>query len=65
MSMPLSLGQPAGEPRRQSTFPAASHALARMGRAVRSNRKATVGTVLNKTHNYVPARLHQEYLNDI
>jgi peptide/nickel transport system permease protein len=46
MSMPLSLGQPAGEPRRQSTFPAASHALARMGRAVRSNRKATVGTVL-------------------
>ena len=45
MSIPLSLGQP-GEPRRQSTFPAASHALARMGRAVRSNRKATVGTVL-------------------
>jgi Mrp family chromosome partitioning ATPase len=27
--------------------------------------KAKVGTVLNKTHNYVPARLHQEYLNDI
>jgi peptide/nickel transport system permease protein len=46
MAIPLSLGQPAGEPRRQSTFPAASHALARMGRAVRSNRKATVGTVL-------------------
>jgi peptide/nickel transport system permease protein len=47
MSIPLSLGQPAGEPRRQSTSQwAASHALARMGRAVRSNRKATVGTVL-------------------
>jgi peptide/nickel transport system permease protein len=42
MSIPLSLGQPAGEPRRLP----ASHALARMGRAVRSNRKATVGTVL-------------------
>lgn len=27
--------------------------------------KATVGTVLNKTHNYVPPRLHQEYLNDV
>jgi len=27
--------------------------------------KATVGTVLNKTRNYIPARLHQEYLNDI
>jgi succinoglycan biosynthesis transport protein ExoP len=26
--------------------------------------KATVGTVLNKTRNYVPARLHQEFLND-
>jgi peptide/nickel transport system permease protein len=42
MAIPLSLGQPAGEPRRLP----ASHALARMGRAVRSNRKATVGTVL-------------------
>jgi len=42
MSIPLSLGQPAGEPRRLP----ASHALARMGRAVRSNRKATAGTVL-------------------
>ncbi len=27
--------------------------------------KATVGTVLNKTRNYIPPRLHQEYLNDI
>ena len=27
--------------------------------------KATVGTVLNKTRNYIPARLHQEYLDDI
>ena len=27
--------------------------------------KATVGTVLNKTRNYIPTRLHQEYLNDI
>ena len=26
--------------------------------------KATVGTVLNKTRNYVPARLHQEYLDN-
>ena len=42
MSIPLSLGQPAGEPRRLP----ASNALARMGRAVRSNRKATVGAVL-------------------
>jgi len=42
MAIPLSLGQPAGEPRKLP----ASHALARMGRAVRSNRKATVGTVL-------------------
>jgi peptide/nickel transport system permease protein len=42
MAIPLSLGQPAGEPRRLP----GSHALARMGRAVRSNRKATVGTVL-------------------
>jgi peptide/nickel transport system permease protein len=42
MAIPLSLGQPAGEPRRLP----ASRALARMGRAVRSNHKATVGTVL-------------------
>lgn len=27
--------------------------------------KANVGTVLNKTRNYIPARLHQEYLDDI
>ena len=26
--------------------------------------KATVSTVLNKTRNYVPARLHQEYLDN-
>jgi len=26
--------------------------------------KATVNTVLNKTHNYIPARLHQEFLNE-
>jgi uncharacterized protein involved in exopolysaccharide biosynthesis/CO dehydrogenase nickel-insertion accessory protein CooC1 len=26
--------------------------------------KATVTTVLNKTHNYVPTRLHQEYLHE-
>ncbi len=30
-----------------------------------SESKATVGTVLNKTKNYVPACLHQEYLNDV
>jgi peptide/nickel transport system permease protein len=42
MAIPLSLGQPAGEPRRLP----ASRTLARMGRAVRSNHKATVGTVL-------------------
>ena len=27
--------------------------------------KATVGTVLNKTRNYVPPRLHQEYLDNV
>jgi succinoglycan biosynthesis transport protein ExoP len=27
--------------------------------------KSTVGTVLNKTRNYIPPRLHQEYLDDI
>jgi polysaccharide biosynthesis transport protein len=27
--------------------------------------KATVTTVLNKTHSYVPTKLHQEYLNDV
>ena len=26
--------------------------------------KANVSTVLNKTHNYVPEKLHQEYLHD-
>jgi Mrp family chromosome partitioning ATPase len=26
--------------------------------------KATVSTVLNKTRNYVPARLHQEFFNE-
>ena len=53
MSMPISgtpvtLDQP-GQPPGQAAGPArlpASHALARMARAVRSNRKATVGTVL-------------------
>jgi peptide/nickel transport system permease protein len=39
--MSVSITQPVGEPRLPT-----SHALARMGRAVRSNRKATVGTVL-------------------
>jgi peptide/nickel transport system permease protein len=53
MSMPISgtpvtLDQP-GQPPGQAAQPArlpASHALARMARAVRSNRKATVGTAL-------------------
>jgi uncharacterized protein involved in exopolysaccharide biosynthesis/Mrp family chromosome partitioning ATPase len=27
--------------------------------------KANITTVLNKTHSYVPPRLHQEYLNDV
>jgi MinD-like ATPase involved in chromosome partitioning or flagellar assembly len=27
--------------------------------------KANVTTVLNKTHSYVPRKLHQEYLNDV
>jgi peptide/nickel transport system permease protein len=54
MSMPLpgastTLGQPAQEPgavdAQRARLPG-SHALARMGRAVRSNRKATVGAVL-------------------
>ena len=27
--------------------------------------KASVTTVLNKTHSYVPHKLHQEYLNDV
>jgi hypothetical protein len=26
--------------------------------------KANVSTVLNKSRNYVPAKLHQEFLND-
>ena len=42
MTIPISLGQPAGERRRLPS----SGALGRIGRAVRSNRKATAGTVL-------------------
>ena len=32
--------------------------------ALLAESKANVTTVLNKTHNYVPAQLHQEYLHD-
>jgi peptide/nickel transport system permease protein len=55
MSMPLSgVSAPAGPPGQQTaagqpagqSLPPATHALARMARAVRSNRKATTGTVL-------------------
>jgi len=42
VSLPVSLGRPASEPRRLP----GSGALHRIGRAVRSNRKATVGAVL-------------------
>ena len=42
MSLPVSLGQPASEPRRLP----GSGALNRIGRAVRSNRKAAAGAVL-------------------
>jgi len=42
MSLPVSLGQPASEPRRLPAGRAAS----RIGRAVRSNRKAAAGAVL-------------------
>jgi peptide/nickel transport system permease protein len=52
MSMPISgvsttVGQPGQEPvTGQAAGPPATHALARMARAVRSNRKATTGTAL-------------------
>ena len=42
MAVPVSLGQPASEHRRAPS----SHAFSRIGRAVRSNRKATAGAVL-------------------
>lgn len=42
---PVTLDQPPGQPAAPAQLPA-DHALARMARAVRSNRKATVGTVL-------------------
>jgi MinD superfamily P-loop ATPase len=32
--------------------------------ALLNESKAHVSTVLNKVHNYVPTRLHQEYLDD-
>ncbi len=38
--------------------------VARRAAAMLAEANAKVGTILNKTHNYIPRQLHQDYLSE-